>query len=427
MVLDRDSMEQFKTLPGMPGGSDTLSQPLTKRLIMRVAIYAGMFKENSDGAVKTLYELVNSLLEAGIEVGVWGFSITPQVRKGLTLTKIMSFPLPLYPDYRVTIPNPKLKRQLKKFDPDVLHITVPDLVGMFLMRFARKQRIPVLTSFHTDFPSYLKSFHLGIFYNLVWKISKWFYNKSRITLAPTEEIIDKLKSKGIKHTKLWSRGIHLDKYSIAFRSQSLRAEWGAQDKKVILYSGRFVWYKDLETFIEVYNLFKERGPGNVLFVLAGDGPIGDELERRMPDAHFPGYLEGEELSRVYASSDILLFPSTTETFGNVVLEALASGLPAVVSDVGGCKEVVGKSLAGLVAKANDPLDFYQKCKQLVEDETLYKKMQQEGLNFAQKCSWKVINNGVIDHYLLLLGSKEKEMKTGTEVLVSDIHQEPVRE
>jgi glycosyltransferase involved in cell wall biosynthesis len=412
-------MEQLKTLQGRPSGSETLTQPLKKKFKMKVAIYAGMYKENSDGAVKTLYELVNTLLLNGIEVGVWGFSITPQERKGLTLTKIISVPLPLYPDYRVTIPNPKLKRQLKKFDPDVLHITVPDLVGMFLMRFARKQGIPVLTSFHTDFPSYLKSFHLGIFYNLAWKISKWFYNKSKITLAPTEEIIEKLKSKGIKHAKLWSRGIHLDMYSIDFRSQSLRAQWGAKNKKVILYSGRFVKYKDLETFMEVYNLFKERGPGNVLFVLAGDGPTRDELERRMPDALFPGYLEGEELSRVYASSDILLFPSTTETFGNVVLEALASGLPAVVSDIGGCKEVVGKSLAGLVAKANDPLDFYQKCKQLVEDETLYKEMQQKGLKFAKKRSWNTINNKVIGQYLLLMRSKEKEMRARAGILVSD--------
>jgi glycosyltransferase involved in cell wall biosynthesis len=412
-------MEQLETLQGRPSGSETLTKPLKKRSKMKVAIYAGMFKENSDGAVKTLYELVNTLLLKGIEVGVWGFSITPQERKGLTLTKIISFPLPLYPDYRVTIPNPKLKRQLKKFDPDVLHITVPDLVGMFLMRFARKQGIPVLTSFHTDFPSYLKSYHLGIFYNLAWKTSKWFYNKSRITLAPTEEIIDKLKSKGIKHTKLWSRGIHLDRYSIDFRSQSLRAQWGAKSKKVILYSGRFVKYKDLETFIEVYNLFKERGPGDVLFVLAGDGPTRDELVRRMPDAHFPGYLEGEELSRVYASSDILLFPSTTETFGNVVLEALASGLPAVVSDVGGCKEIIRKSLAGLVAKANDPLDFYQKCKQLVEGETLYKEMQQKGLKFAKKRSWNTINTRVINQYLFLLRSKEKEMRARTGILVSD--------
>lgn len=412
-------MEQLNTQQVRPSGSETLTKPLKKRLKLKVAIYAGMYKENSDGAVKTLYELVNSLLLAGIEVGVWGFSITPQERKGLTLTKIISFPLPLYPDYRVTIPNPKLKRQLKKFDPDVLHITVPDLVGIFLMRFARKQGIPVLTSFHTDFPSYLKSYHLGIFYNLAWKISKWFYNKSRITLAPTEEIIEKLKSKGIKHAKLWSRGIHLDRYSIDFRSQSLRAQWGAKNKKVILYSGRFVKYKDLETFIEVYNLFKEHGPGEVQFVLAGDGPTRDELERRMPDALFPGYLEGEELSRVYASSDILLFPSTTETFGNVVLEALASGLPAVVSDVGGCKEVVRKSHAGLVAKANDPLDFYQKCKQLVEDETLYNEMQERGLKFAKKRSWNTINNRVIGHYLSLLSSKEKEMRARAGILVSD--------
>jgi phosphatidylinositol alpha 1,6-mannosyltransferase len=413
-------MEQLEKQHKRPSGSARLTQPLFHNNKMKVAIYAGMFKENSDGAVKTLYELVNSLLQAGIEVGVWGFSITPQERKGLTLTKIISIPLPLYPNYRVTIPNPKVKRQLKKFDPDVIHITVPDLVGFFLMRYARKQGIPVLTSFHTDFPSYFKSYHLGIFQNLAWKISRRFYNQSRITLAPTEEIIDKLESKGIKNTKLWSRGIHLDRYSITFRSPSLRAQWGAQNQKVILYSGRFVRYKDLETFIEVYHLFKERGPGDVLFVLAGDGPIRDELVSRMPDAHFPGYLEGEELSRVYASSDILLFPSTTETFGNVVLEALASGLPAVVSDVGGCKEVVGKSLAGLVAKANDPLDFYQKCKRLVENETLYREMQQQGLNFAQKCSWESINNQVIDQYLFLLRSKEKAMRTRTGVLASDI-------
>jgi phosphatidylinositol alpha 1,6-mannosyltransferase len=386
---------------------------------MKVAIYAGMFKENSDGAVKTLYELVDSLLLAGIEVGIWGFSITPQERKGLTLTSILSVPLPLYPDYRITIPNPKLKKQMKKFDPDVLHITVPDLSGMFLMRYARKHGIPVLTSFHTDFPSYLKSYHMGIFYNLAWRISKWFYNKSRITLAPTEEIIEKLKSKEIKNPKLWSRGIHLHQYSINFRSQLLRTQWGAQDKKVILYSGRFVKYKDLETFIEVYKLFKENNSRDVMFVLAGDGPIRDELVRRMPDAHFPGYLEGEELSRVYASADLLLFPSTTETFGNVVLEALASGLPAVVSDVGGCKEIVGKSGAGMIAKAYDSLDFYQKCQQLVEDNTLLKKMQKKGLEFAKKRSWKSINHRVIDEYYYLLRSKDKELRARTGILVSD--------
>ena len=115
---------------------------------------------------------------------------------------------------------------------------------------------------------------------------------------------------------------------------------------------------------------------------------------------------------------MLLFPSTTETFGNVVLEALASGLPAVVSDVGGCKEIARKSRAGLVAKAGDPLDFYQNCKRLVLDETLYKKMQQNGLKFAKTCSWKTINNRVIGEYINMVRLKEQE-PTSPGILVSD--------
>ena len=386
---------------------------------MRVAIYAGMFKENHDGSVKTLYELTGSLLQENMEVGVWGFSITPQQKKGLRLYNIASIPFPLYRDYRITLPNPKLKRQLKKFNPNVIHIAVPDFVGVFLVRFARKRGIPVLTSFHTDFPSYLKSYRLGLLYKPAWKYLKWFYNKSRVTLVPTEEIMDKLKSKGIHHTKCWSRGIHLDRYSETFRSLSLRREWGVQNQKVILYSGRFVWYKDLETFIEVYRLFESQGSREVVFVLAGDGPIREELVRRMPEAIFPGYLGGEELARVYASSDLLLFPSTTETFGNVVLEALASGLPAVVSDVGGCKEIIGKSGAGLVAEARNPLDFYQKCKQLVDNQRLYKKMQQKGLAYAKKRSWKAINHRVIDEYQRIIGRQQKNLEAREGLLVND--------
>jgi phosphatidylinositol alpha 1,6-mannosyltransferase len=386
---------------------------------MKVAIYAGIFKENHDGAVKTLYELVDSLLSEKIEVGVWGFSITPQQKKGLSLYSIPSLPFPLYPDYRITLPNPKLKRQFKQFNPDVIHLTVPDLVGIYLLRFARKKGIPVLTSFHTDFPSYLKSYHLGILYKPAWKFLNWFYNRSRVTLAPTEEFVEKLISKGIPHTKCWSRGIHPGQYSDAFRSPGLRRKWGVEHKKVILYSGRFVWYKDLETFVEVYRLFRSQGPREVVFILAGDGPIRDELINRMPEAIFPGYLEGKELASVYASSDLLLFPSTTETFGNVVLEALASGLPAVVSNVGGCQEIISKSGAGLVAEAGNPRDFYQKCKRLVEDQQLFEGMQQRGRAYAQKKSWKTINQLVIDEYWRLIPHQQKNLRSPAGVLVSD--------
>jgi glycosyltransferase involved in cell wall biosynthesis len=313
-----------------------------------------------------------------------------------------------------------MKLQLREFAPDVIHITVPDIVGISLMRYAQRKDIPVLSSYHTDFPSYLKSYRLGKFYKSAWRYFKWFYNQSHTVLAPTDEIIGKLKSYGIEHVKLWSRGIHLNKYSRNFRAPSLRAAWGAQsrDKKVILYSGRFVWYKDLETFIKVYERFKEHGPHNVAFVLAGDGPIRDELERRMPDAYFSGYLQGEELSRAYASADLLLFPSTTETFGNVVLEAISSGIPAVVSDVGGCKEIISKSGAGLVARAADPDSFYSHCKRIICDTKLYNHMQAKGLKYAEERSWKKINSLVIQEYERICRNKNsgRRPKPGTRLL-----------
>lgn len=375
---------------------------------MKIAIYAGMFAKDRDGATKSLYELTGSLLENNIEVAVWGFKTSPWKRKGLSIHKIPSVPLPIYPDYRISLPTLKLKEQLTRFNPDVIHIAVPDIAGIFLMRFARSKGIPVLTSFHTDFPSYLKSYHLGFLYKPTWWYFKWFYNTARVVLAPTETMIRRLKTHHIRRVKLWSRGIHPHMYNTSFRSESLRDQWGARDKKVILYCGRFVWYKDLETFIRVYQRFKSEGPRNVVFVLAGDGPIRDELERRMPDARFTGYLHGEALSRAYAGSDIFLFPSTTEAFGNVVLEALSSGLPAVVSDVGGCREIVEKSNAGLVVKAGDAALFYKSCRELVENPGLYKRFRSNGLKYAEKHRWEEINRRVIDEYLNIRAADKRE-------------------
>jgi glycosyltransferase involved in cell wall biosynthesis len=387
---------------------------------MRVAIYTGTFKKNQDGATKTLYELIDSLLKTNIEVGVWAFDITPQNRKGLKLHKIPSIPFPLYREYKISLPTLKIKRQVEKFNPEVIHITVPDMVGISLMRYASTKGIPVLTSYHTDFPSYLKSYRLGIFYKWSWSYFRWFYNKSQVVLAPTEAMVNKLKNHQIKQVKLWSRGIHHNKYNSAYRSQLLRKKWGAGKKKVILYSGRFVWYKNMETFINVYELFKKNGPDKVIFVLAGDGPIRDELEHCMPDAHFTGYLQGEELSRVYASSDILLFPSTTETFGNVVLEGLSSGLPAVVSDVGGCQEIVNKSGGGMVVPADNFFQFYNSCKQLVENHEIYNKFRNSGLEYVKKNTWTHINNSVINEYQsIAMGRTEQKQKIGLPILANN--------
>lgn len=372
---------------------------------IRVAIYSGTFKKDKDGASKTLYELTKSLLKEKVEVGIWSPSITPQERKGLFLFKIPSIPFPLYSDYRLAVITRRIRKQLIEFKPNLIQIAIPDIVGTYFLKFATKKEIPVVISYHTHFPAYLKYYHLGFLSKLGWKFLIWFYKKSDFVYVPTSEMARVLESRGIKNIKIWSRGINKEIYSPKYRSKNLRRKWKALDRKVILYSGRFVWYKDLDVFLKVYELFKERGPANVSFVLAGDGPIKEDLIIRMPDAHFPGYLYGKDLSRVYASADIFLFPSTTETFGNVVQEALSSGLPTIVSDIGGCKELVLRSGGGLVAKAKDPYAFYESCKRLVEDEDLYKKMRRNGLRFTEDQRWENINRKLIEEYEDLIKEK----------------------
>lgn len=365
---------------------------------MKVAMYAGTYLKEQDGVAKTLYEFVDTLLSHDIEVAIWSPTITPQEKDGLTLNKIPSIPLIVYPVYRISLWTPGIRKAIDNFKPDIIHTSTPDLLGLKFLKYGKKKGIPVVTSYHTDFISYLKYYHAGFLSKPLVRYLRWFYSSCNRTLSPTEEIRSKLNGMGIHNVRIWGRGIHTDIYSPEKRSEELRKRWGAEDSLVILYSGRFVWYKDLDVYMGVYRKFKEDGFRNVKFVLAGDGPIKQDLKKAMPDAIFPGYLGKEELSRVYASSDIFLFPSTTETFGNVVQEAIASGLPSVVSDVGGCQEIVRKSKAGFVAGAKDPDDFYCKCRSLIEDKELLNEYRKNGLEFASMNSWKSVNEKVIDMY-----------------------------
>lgn len=377
---------------------------------MRIALYTGTYIKDQDGATKTLYALTDSLLKRNIEIGIWSPAITPQERKGLSFFKLPSVPLILYRDYKLAFPFGRIKKQLMQYKPDLIQIAAPDFVGVYFLKFATKRNIPVVASCHTDWVSYLSYFHLAALTNRAWKALIWFYNKSDSVYAPTAIVADELKKRNVQHVKVWARGIDRNKYHPKHKSKKLREEWKAHDRKIILYAGRFVWYKDLDVFSKVYSLFKEKGPKDVTFVLAGDGPIREELKRRMPDAHFPGYLYDEELSKIYASADIFLFPSTTETLGNVVQEALSSGLPAVVSDIGGCREVVQRSNGGLVAKAKDPLSFYEKCKCLIEDEKLYLEKRENGIEFAEEQKWDKINGKLIDDFKDLIEKKSEGTK-----------------
>ncbi len=357
---------------------------------MRIAIYAGTFQKNQDGATKTIYRLVDALIEAGNEVAVFGFSITPQERPGLHLITLPSTPLLLSRDYRLAVVTPRILRILDRFAPNIIQVTVPDLGGMEFVRYAKRRRIPVVSTYHTVFPEYFRYFNIGLLTPTGWRLAARFYRRMDAVYVPTEIAAEELRRRGLYNIKIWSRGIDLDQYRPDWRERRFHEVLADGRQTVILYCGRLVAYKDISVLADVYRRFHSGAERFVRFVVAGKGPAERSLRRQMPEAVFTGYLLGDDLARVYANSDILLFPSPTESFGNVVLEALASGAPAVVSDRGGCQEIISESGAGLIARSGDAADFHRQCQRLIEDRGLYLRLQERGLEFARTRPWETI-------------------------------------
>ncbi len=367
---------------------------------MKIALYAGTYVRDKDGAVKSIYQLVSSFRNNGHEVVVWSPDVSAgDNHDGLTVHTLPAVPIPLYPDYKLGFFKSETKRQLDAFAPDIVHISTPDIIGREFLRYGRKKSIPVASAYHTEFPSYLSYYHLGFAEGATWKYLTWFYNSCDLVLAPNEGVRRKLAAKQIHNIALWSRGIDKALFDPSRRSEQLRSAWNAYGRKVILYVGRFVVYKDIEVLMKVYDRFIADGRAErVRFVLIGSGPEEEQMKRRMPEAVFTGYFTGEELAEAYACGDIFLFPSTTEAFCNVALEALASGLPAIVSNAGGCQEIVDRSKGGVVSRAGDDEDFYQKCLELLDDTKVYDDLKARGLAYAETRSWSSVNSVVIESY-----------------------------
>ncbi|TLU87758.1 MAG: glycosyltransferase family 1 protein [Chlorobium sp.] len=367
---------------------------------MKIALYAGTYVKDKDGAVKSIYQLVASFRKNGHEVAVWSPDVSARDNhNGLSVHTMPSVPIPLYPDYKLGFFTGETRQQLEAFAPDLVHISTPDIIGRKFLLYARGNNIPVASAFHTDFPSYLSYYHLGFALKPAWKYLTWFYNNCNVVLAPNESVRVKLSGYNIRNIDIWSRGIDKELFDPSRRSETIRSSWNVGGRTVVVYAGRFVLYKDIEVVMRVYDRFMQ-GPyaDKVRFVMIGSGPEEEEMKRRMPEAVFTGYLTGVELPVAYACGDIFLFPSTTEAFCNVALEALASGLPAIVSDAGGCREIVNRSGGGLVASEGNVGDFYRKCLELLGDSPRYRELKARGLAFAEAQSWSAVNGALIDRY-----------------------------
>ncbi len=365
---------------------------------MKLAIFTESLPPNTDGVVKTLSRLADSLLDENIDFKFFspvkpenGFPWIDRIKK------VSSIPLFLYKDYKLAWPYfSSINADLDAKKPDLVHICTPSLLGLFGMDYARKNGIPVVSSYHTNFVDYFSYFGLEGLEASGWNYLKWFHNRCEKTYVPSPSVISELQQKGIRDMELWQRGIELERFNPAKRSQQLRKAIGADGKPVLLFVGRLINHKDLEDLVEANKILANRY--DYKLVIVGDGPMKVELMQKLPDAYFTGFQYGEDLARWYASADIFVFPSTTETFGNVVLEAFASGVPVIGVAKGGVADIINHGVDGYIAAPKDPADFAAKIALLLDKPDRRALMGTQARLTAQNYCWKTINGKLINSY-----------------------------
>ncbi len=381
----------------------------------RIVFFVDILQRHFDGVSNTIHQLAERLPQDRIDA-IFITTYPPD-----------EFPFPvhqcpykqffLYKDYRIAFPGrmKNLKKLLDDFDPHLIHYTSPTLLGRYALRYGKSRGIPVSSTYHTHFHSYME-YYFGFFplleklvCQIVRKLTRWFYENTTCTFVPSAPMKDFLMALGIAPEKIsfFRRGVDTTLYNPKHQDGRWKESIGIPDKQVILFVSRLVKEKEIDTIIQVYRLFQLHKP-DVAFVITGDGPFKSYMEKHMPEAVFTGKQTKDQLAKIYASSDVFIFPSTTETFGNVVLEALASGLPCVVADAGGPKGIIERSKGGFVVKSKDENAFFDKLNLLLEDRRAYEASREHALSYAAQENWEMICSNMVSELLQLAHAKVDE-------------------
>lgn len=378
---------------------------------LRVALFTGNYNHIRDGVSLTLNRLVHYLESQNIPVLVFGPSNKNPVIDHcgeLVVTPSIPMLVPGREEYRIaTHFNRAAKKRLKEFNPTLIHIATPDGLGIGALRWAKKNNIPKVTSYHTHFLSYTEyySLYLSPVKKPFKMMMKWFYKQFAHTYVPSQSMIEELHREGIPgNMKIWTRGIDTERFNPGKRDMEWRRSVGFEDDEIVVtFVSRLVWEKELRTYIDSVKRIQKVNP-KVRALVVGNGQAEEEAKQLLPSGHFTGFAKGEELARAYASADVFMFPSHTETFGNVTLEAMASGLPCIVADAIGSKSLVADGVNGYLAKKENVDDFTKKLKEVISDSSQRIEMGKKSREMSLEYQWDSINAGLVNNYLEVLKS-----------------------
>ena len=368
-----------------------MPEAITKPL--RIALFTGNYDYIKDGVSLTLNRLVAYLEKNNIPVLI--FAPTAKVPAFESVGEVISVPsfaIPFRSEYRLARGLPTSARsRIAAFEPTLFHVASPDALGFQALKFAQAKKIPVVATFHTRYDTYLKFYGVGFLANMMLAYFRKFYARCNRVFPPSQSMVDALVAEGFKNNmEVFGRGVDSDLFTPARRSLEWRHKLGvADDEVVVSFVSRLVKEKNTDLMIRCFQRLHSVGV-KFRILIVGLGPEERTLRAALPDAIFAGFLTGTELARAYASSDIFFFPSESETFGNVTLEAIACGLPAVVADATGSRSIVEDGKNGFVQNAHDEHGFDRHLKALIEDQALRLTMSKAARKRSLEFNWDAI-------------------------------------
>jgi glycosyltransferase involved in cell wall biosynthesis len=378
---------------------------------LRVALFSGNYNYTRDGANQALNLLVGHLLKQGATVRVYSpTSRRPAFAPTGDLVSVPSIKLPAgRAEYKLARGMPaKTRADVDAFAPNLIHVSAPDLLGHAAVRYAERNNIASVASYHTRFETYVRYYGIGFLEPIIINAQRKFYSRVDEVLAPSQMMGEILRDWGVTaHISRWSRGVNHDRFNPGRRDMEWRRGLGIADDEIAVgFLGRLVKEKGLDVFAQAMHALDARGVRHKTLVV-GEGPARDWFAQEIPDAVFAGFQSGDDLGRAVASMDVFFNPSVTETFGNVTLEAMAAKVPVVAARASGAVGLIDDGVTGLIVDPTDIQGYADALQRFCEDDDFRHSAGEAGHAKAAGYRWETINQAVLDTYLAVLERRGK--------------------
>jgi glycosyltransferase involved in cell wall biosynthesis len=368
---------------------------------MRIALFTETFLPKIDGIVTRLKYTVEYLQRLGDQVEVFCPDGGLRDYKGARVYGVSGPPLPWYPELKMAFPRPALRAELEQFQPDVIHVVNPAILGLGGIYYAKSMGIPLVASYHTHLPKYLEHYGWGILEPVMWELLKIAHNQALLNLCTSNAMVEELSSHGIEHTALWQRGVDTELFQPTLRSSAMRdrLSQGHPEAPLLLYTGRLSAEKEIDRIKPILEAIPE-----ARLALVGDGPYRAELEAHFAgtNTHFVGYLSGQPLASAFASADAFVFPSRTETLGLVLLEAMAAGCPVIAANAGGIPDIVTDGVNGYLFEPQDEQGAIIATQRLLAQADARESLRQE----AERWGWAAATQQLQRYYRSTISSEQ---------------------